>query len=609
MNKPTNYAHGAVIVTRVSTGEQVKHGTSLDSQKDACRQKALALSLPIVAEYEDGGISGAFLLMRPGMQAAIADIQAGRADTLICTNIDRYSRDREHQERIKKDVRAAGGRIVFCDMHFEDTPEGDLQFNIAGDFAVYERQRFRARAMEGKRKKVADGNQITRGVSPYGYHIPTKADVLRRDYPLEQLGRYILVPHRADTLRWVFEQYHSGALSLSEIVRTLNAEGVPTARGNGPWRVSAMAFMLTNPLYKGAPVAGRWQSRKDETRLLQTNKITGQPLTTSVSSWLAPPENWVPLEAPALVGEDVWDGVQRRLAQNRATRGGNPQRVRMLSGRVVCPQCGGGMECSASGGARGIKRAAYVCGRNRSARLNTGQTVCQRTRYPMAALEQAALLALVCACQQPEMIEAALTEYSQAQSAQAPPSDPRAALAAIGKALAEVASQEAAAIQAQIAGIRAGASPDAYAAVFADLAARRKDLEDARGVMSQALARSRGAKPSTARPTREDAFQRGLEDVHRALTSEHVPNDQKRKLIGTLIETVTPHADGADVCWLPGLFGSDTFQNMLTLQPRLMDSLIAESGLTVPQVSGILTLLEMKGLARRLPGNAFVRVL
>ncbi len=49
--------------------------------------------------------------------------------------------------------------------------------------------------------------------------------------------------------------------------------------------------------------------------------------------------------------------------------------------------------------------------------------------------------------------------------------------------------------------------------------------------------------------------------------------------------------------------------DMLTLQPRHMDSMIGESGLTVPQVSGILTLLEMRGLARRLPGNAFVRVL
>lgn len=49
--------------------------------------------------------------------------------------------------------------------------------------------------------------------------------------------------------------------------------------------------------------------------------------------------------------------------------------------------------------------------------------------------------------------------------------------------------------------------------------------------------------------------------------------------------------------------------DLLTLQPRHVDSMIAESGLTAPQVSGILTLLEMRGLARRVPGNAFVRVL
>jgi predicted Rossmann fold nucleotide-binding protein DprA/Smf involved in DNA uptake len=48
---------------------------------------------------------------------------------------------------------------------------------------------------------------------------------------------------------------------------------------------------------------------------------------------------------------------------------------------------------------------------------------------------------------------------------------------------------------------------------------------------------------------------------------------------------------------------------MLTLQPRHVDSLIAESGLTAPQVTGMLTLLEMRGLAKRVPGNAFVRTI
>jgi DNA processing protein len=49
--------------------------------------------------------------------------------------------------------------------------------------------------------------------------------------------------------------------------------------------------------------------------------------------------------------------------------------------------------------------------------------------------------------------------------------------------------------------------------------------------------------------------------------------------------------------------------DLLTLQPRHVDTLIAESSLTIPQIIGVLTLLEMRGLARRVPGNAFVRVL
>ena len=48
--------------------------------------------------------------------------------------------------------------------------------------------------------------------------------------------------------------------------------------------------------------------------------------------------------------------------------------------------------------------------------------------------------------------------------------------------------------------------------------------------------------------------------------------------------------------------------NMLTLQPRQVDGLIVESGLTAPQVTGMLTLLEMRGLVRRVPGNVSVQI-
>jgi DNA processing protein len=47
----------------------------------------------------------------------------------------------------------------------------------------------------------------------------------------------------------------------------------------------------------------------------------------------------------------------------------------------------------------------------------------------------------------------------------------------------------------------------------------------------------------------------------------------------------------------------------LTLQPQAVDDLIATGELTASQIGAVLTLLEMRGLARRVPGNAFVRVL
>ncbi|MDR3709896.1 MAG: DNA-processing protein DprA [Capsulimonadaceae bacterium] len=47
----------------------------------------------------------------------------------------------------------------------------------------------------------------------------------------------------------------------------------------------------------------------------------------------------------------------------------------------------------------------------------------------------------------------------------------------------------------------------------------------------------------------------------------------------------------------------------LTLQPQSVDALLAGIDLSAAQVSAVLTILEMRGLTRRLPGNAFVRVL
>ena len=47
---------------------------------------------------------------------------------------------------------------------------------------------------------------------------------------------------------------------------------------------------------------------------------------------------------------------------------------------------------------------------------------------------------------------------------------------------------------------------------------------------------------------------RALEDALTALTSEDITGPEKRLLLGTIVEKVIPHKEGADVFFAPGVF-------------------------------------------------------
>jgi len=541
---------GAILYTRVSTGEQDKSGTSPETQRDACRQKALALGLPVVAEYYDGGVSGAFLLARPGMQAALTDIREGRADTLICANISRYSRDVEHQQAIKKAVRTAGGRLVFCDMDFDDTPEGDLNFNIQGSFAEYDRQAIKTRLAKGRWKRAGQGQQPSRSRPPLGYHIVSKAQVECGLYPAEMVGRYLIDEARASLVRELFARYASGQVGMPGLCQDLNARAVPTPRGGTLWRTSTLRAILTNPVYKGEPAYGRTLTRTDEARLTEAHRITGRPLTTARYRQEAPEGRAAILSAPALVGAGQWEDAQRRMATNRTNRGGNPRRSRMLSGRAFLP-CG---HSALLVPAQARSTDYYRCSATRNAEEWENKAGCDPAYYRVDVAEHAVAQAFLSAAHDPQALADARRLYARSTETAPSSHDARREMAALDKALAELAKEDVLAVQAQMAGLRMGASPDAYAALFADLAARRKDMEDRRGILARALGTQRVVKdcPQTAAGVQPDLALTALADAALVLTAPDVPGETKRDIVGMVISRVVCRCDGADVYFLPG---------------------------------------------------------
>ena len=510
--------HSAVIVTRVSTGEQKKSGTSLEDQLDKCRAKALALGLPIANEYEEA-VSGGLFLTRHGMQAALTDMREGRADTLICATIDRYSRDAEYQQRIKKEVRAAGGRLVICDMDFADTPEGDLAFGTFGNFAQYERQRIRRQTIDGKLRRVGQGTQPCRGYWAFGYRVVTKLEVLRGEQPEGSEGHYLIVEEEASWARELFARYAVGA-SLTGLGRWLQESGVIPIQGAMVWHANTLAGILRNPLYRGCATYGEKRRQVDEGRLEQ-----GHPrIDYGVK---VPEEEWHYIPAPALVDEATWAQCQVRLRDNQARLSGNNQRRHVLTGLLKCPACGRSMRSKKTRG-----YCHFHC-RDYSVRCNLSGVVCHARHYNSIQLETLAADALTRTATEPEVLEKAIRAYESRLA----PQDRGMERASLGESLAALDTEQAAVVTAQIRGVQAGADLSAYDDAFADIAARRVSLKARLAAIPDAA-----SGPILSPSEIAEEVGRRVERLGEVLRAPELPAAERHELLAAVVVSMVPTA-------------------------------------------------------------------
>jgi len=82
--------------------------------------------------------------------------------------------------------------------------------------------------------------------APYGYRYIRKTD--------EVPAAYLVDEAEAGVVRRVYEMYTVEGLSIGEITRRLNTEGVP-ARKASRWERSVVWGVLRNPAYRGVPPA------------------------------------------------------------------------------------------------------------------------------------------------------------------------------------------------------------------------------------------------------------------------------------------------------------------------------------------------------------------
>jgi hypothetical protein len=223
-----------------------------------------------------------------------------------------------------------------------------------------EREKIRERSLRGKHTRALMGKVHSAGRELYGY---------RRD---KARGVRVVHDEEARTVARIFDMVAIDHLSIREVARRLNAQGIPAPSAGKveydreiTWCKNTIGRVIHEPSYKGEAVAWRYKGEK-KSRIFRPQ-----------DEWIKLPDSAV----PAIVSADVWQAAQEALATRKAAHATrNAARPFLLRGMVYCGVCQrrmyGGIESKA--GAR-----SYRC-----ASRDTASGACGGARVPADAVEQ-----------------------------------------------------------------------------------------------------------------------------------------------------------------------------------------------------------------------------
>ena len=161
METPTKKLFRCAIYTRKSTEHNLDlEFNSLDAQREACeayiKSQAHEGWRLVPDRYDDGGLSGASL-DRPALQKLLADVRAGKINTVVVYKVDRLTRSLADFAKLVELFDQHGVSFVSITQSFNTTSSmGRLTLNVLLSFAQFEREvigeRVRDKIAASKRK-------------------------------------------------------------------------------------------------------------------------------------------------------------------------------------------------------------------------------------------------------------------------------------------------------------------------------------------------------------------------------------------------------------------------------------------------------------------------
>jgi site-specific DNA recombinase len=385
------------LYARYSTDNQSV--ASIEDQFRVCREHAGREGWQVVEAYQDAAISGASVILRPGVQSLLRDAQRRKFDIVLAEALDRVSRDQADVATLFKHLRFASVQIVTL----AEGEISELHVGLKGTMNALFLKDLAAKTHRGLRGRVEKGK--AGGGLCYGYDVVKRTDSegepVRGDRRINEAEAVVVCR--------IFREFAAGK-SPRAIAADLNRDGIPgpfgrtwgdttirghACRGNG---------IVNNELYAGVLVWNRQRFIKDP----NTGKRVSRP---------NPETEWIRTEVPELriVDDELWQRVKLRQVElakqfEATTEGVRAARVErlnflrrpafLLSGLLICGCCGGKYGI--------ITNDRYGClGHYRKGICDNGRTVRRDD------IERRVLAGLTDKLVSPEAVAAAVRAYAE----------------------------------------------------------------------------------------------------------------------------------------------------------------------------------------------------
>jgi DNA invertase Pin-like site-specific DNA recombinase len=206
----------AIGYTRASTTEQGRSGLGLDAQRAAIETECSRRSWTLQTVLTDVA-SGKSTRRRPELARALQTLERGEADILIVSKLDRLARSLIDLAKILEVSKRQGWQLAVLDIGLDPaTATGELTAHILGAVAQHERRLISDRTSAALRALKAQG---------------------------VRLGGPIVLP---PSVRGRVREERDAGRTLQAIADSLNADGVPTAKGGSRWYPSTVSAVLAS---------------------------------------------------------------------------------------------------------------------------------------------------------------------------------------------------------------------------------------------------------------------------------------------------------------------------------------------------------------------------